>query len=114
MADNDVKKNFSEFGFKMLILAILSLVGFLIGVISYFVAFFSYIGYVIQVAVIVVIILALVNIGRINKKLNNRDLFSFRTKIIIALLLSLIGAILITVGIAGIFATIAMEQTPGI
>ena len=112
MSDNDVKRNFAQFGGKMLILAILALIGFIIGVISLFVAAAGYVGYVIQIASLIVLILALVNIGKIAKKLNNRDLSSFRSKIILALILSFIGGILFAIGLAAILA-IAYGPDPG-
>ena len=104
---SEVNKEFSEFGKKMLILAILSLISFVLGVIAYVIPAVQYVNWAFLVVSIVVLILALGNIKTAGEALdNNANLSSFRSKIIVALILALIGTIFITVGLASIYAII--------
>ena len=104
---SEVNKEFSEFGTKMLILAILSLISFVLGVIAYVIPAVQYVNWAFLVVSIVVLILALGNIKTAGEALdNNANLSSFRSKIIVALILALIGTIFITVGLASIYAII--------
>ena len=91
----------------MLILAILSLISFVLGVIAYVIPAVQYVNWAFLVVSIVVLILALGNIKTAGEALdNNANLSSFRSKIIVALILALIGTIFITVGLASIYAII--------
>ncbi len=104
---SEVNKEFSEFGSKMLILAILALISFVLGVIAYVIPAVQYVNWAVLVVSIVILIIALGNIKTAGEALdNNEKLSSFRSKIIVALILALIGTIFITVGLASIYAII--------
>jgi hypothetical protein len=104
MSDINVKREFAEFGKKAQILAILSLILFIFGIIGWIVPVVSYISIIIILIYIIYLILALGNINNAAKALNNQDLFIFRSRIITALVLTLIGFIFFTIGITGILA----------
>ncbi|MFX0138146.1 MAG: hypothetical protein ACFFDN_31170 [Candidatus Hodarchaeota archaeon] len=106
---SEVNKEFSEFGKKMLVLAILALISFVLGIISFSVPPIQYANWAVIVVSIVIIILALGNIKPVAEALNNDNLFSFRSKIIVALILGLIGTIIITIGWVSI---VAIAQGP--
>ncbi len=110
---SDIKKNFADFGQKCLILAILSLVSFVLGIIAWSVTEVNYVNWAVMVAYVVVLILATGDIKSADKTLNNDRLQQFRSKIIVAVILSLIGLILIGVGLAALFATIQTATEAG-
>ncbi len=110
---SDANKDFSDFGKKALILAILYLISFILGISAMFVVALSYVNLVIAVVIIVFLILAASSIGKAGDKLNNKKLRSFRTRIIVAVILISLGAIMITVGFAVIFATIQGDDPGG-
>lgn len=112
MSSSNVKNEFSEFGKKCLILAILSLISFILGILSFSVPELGYVNIVIFLIYVIIMIMALGNINEAANKLNNKDLFSFRKRMIVVLVLSLIGLILLYVGLAGILA-IASSSDPG-
>ena len=104
---SEVNKEFSEFGNKMLILAILSLISFVLGIIAYAIPAVQYVNWAFLVVSIVVLILALGNIKTAGEALdNNEKLSSFRSKIIVALILALIGTIFVTIGWLTILAIV--------
>lgn len=111
MSEN-IKTDFVEFGKKAQILAILSLIMFILGIIGWAVPIVSYISIVFLLIFIIVLILALGNIKKAANTLNNQDLFTFRSRIITALILTFIGFLFFTIGIAGIYA-IAYGPNPG-
>jgi len=96
---SEVNKEFSEFGKKMLILAVLALISFVLGLIAFSVPAVQYANWAMIVVSIIVLILALGHIKTAGEALNNNEkLNSFRSKIIVALILALIGTIFITIG----------------
>jgi uncharacterized membrane protein len=110
---SEINKEFAEFGSKMLILAILALISFVLGIIAYAIPAVQYVNWAFLVVSIVVLILALGNIKTAGEALdNNTNLSSFRSKIIVALILALIGTIFVTIGYASIVA-IANGPDPG-
>ena len=85
---------------------ILSIISFVLGIIALFVQPVSYVNWVIQIVAIIVLILALGNIKKAGNALNNENLLDFRSKIILALILALIGLIIITIGWVSIVAIV--------
>ena len=110
---SDVKKNFASFGQKCLILAIISLVSFVLGLIAWSVPEVGYGNMAVMVAYVVVLILAVGDIKSADKTLNNDRLQQFRSKIIVAVILSLVGFILFTLGMVLLFASIQQAVESG-
>jgi hypothetical protein len=99
----NVNLQFSEFGGKMKTLGILAILGFLFSIIANFIQFFSFINIIVQILVLVFILSALGNAKEIGYALNNRYILEFRSKIILAIILFLVGLLLFTVGIVLIY-----------
>ncbi len=110
---SDANKDFADFGKKSLILAILYLISFIIGIIAIGVSEAGYVNWVVGIVIIIFLILAAGSVGKAGGKLNNEDLKSFRTRIIVAVILTTVGIILATLGLAVIFATVQGEDPGG-
>ncbi len=113
--DQKTNKEFSSFGTKCLILVILLLIPFVLGIVAWFIEFVGYVNWGIQLIILVIVILAAVNFGfqlrSAGKALNNNDkLLGFRSKIIMATTLTLIGVIFIGVGILVIVAVVTRSN----
>ena len=103
---SDANKDFAEFGKKSLILAILYFISFIIGIIAIAVSEAGYVNMVIGIVIIVFLIIAAGSVGKAGDKLNNDDLKSFRTRIIVSVILVTLGIIMATVAFSIIMATI--------
>jgi len=110
---SDVKKNFADFGQICLILAILSLVSFILGIIAYSVPMVNWVYYPIILVYTIFLILATVEINNADKELNNDRLQQFRSKIIVAAILGLVGLILMGVGVTALITTIERATEAG-
>ena len=109
---SDANKDFSEFGKKALILAILYLIAFILALIGWANRWVSYASLVVLIVILVFLIIAVGSIGKAGNKLNNEDLRSFRTRIIVASILVTLGLILATVGYSVIMFTLQTDE-PG-
>lgn len=109
---SEANKDFSDFGKKAQILAILYLISFILGILAIIIEAIAYVNWVVGVVIIVFLILAAGSVGKAGAKLNNDDLKSFRTRIIVAVILITLGIIMATLAFAVILATIQGEE-PG-
>ena len=106
MSKTDVNKEFSEFGGRMKVMAILTLISIVVGI---FTGVFTSVGFVDAVLVFVVFILFILVLGDIKSAgnmLNNKNLLSFRSQIINSFILGIIGMIIFTAGLVGLGITI--------
>jgi len=112
---SNVKKNFADFGQKCLILAILSIIIFILGIIAFSFPVVNWVYYPVILVYVIFLIIAIGDINSADKTLNNDRLQQFRSKIIVAVILSLIGLILFVVGINALLRTIekAIESGEG-
>ncbi len=109
MSKSDVNKEFSEFGGRMKVIAILTLVSVVIGIFTGVSTDFAFIGFLDAIIVFVVFILYILMLGDIKSAgvmLNNKNLLNFRSKVIISFILGIIGMIIFTTGLVGIGITI--------
>jgi len=109
MSNPEVNREFSEFGGRMKVMAILTLVSVVIGLFTGFSTDFASVGFVDAVVVFVVFILFILVLGDIKSAgtmLNNKNLLSFRSKIITGFILGIIGIIFFTAGLVGLGITI--------
>ena len=118
MSNADANKNLATFGLLCLILALLSLVAVFVRIIGSFVLFLLvfviYFIMVLQIGIYVLIIIAAVMVGKVGSGLNNDNLLTFRTYIIIGSVLKLAGSVLLTfIGPIGINAIVARATSPG-
>lgn len=91
MSNIDINYEFSQFGSKAKTLGILSILGFIFGLIGNFVPVFGFINLVISIIILVILFSALGILRKIGDSLNNRLLIECRSKIINAFILFLIG-----------------------
>ena len=110
MSDKNILRNFEKFGDKMLLIAIMTLVNLVLSIISWFIPMVGIVTLVIGIIVFLLFLIAVGSIREAGIALNNEDLLSFRTKIIIALILVVIGNILWTIGLIGIGIVIFFAQ----
>ncbi len=109
MSKTDVNKEFSEFGGRMKVMAILTLISVVIGIFTGVSTDFASVGFVDAVIVFVVFILFILVLGDIKSAgvmLNNKNLLSFRSKIITSFIIGIIGMIIFTTGLVGLGITI--------
>lgn len=109
MSNPDVNREFSEFGGRMKVMAILTLISVVIGIFTGASTSVESLGFVDAVIVFVVFILFILVLGDIKSAgtmLNNRNLLNFRSKIITSLILVIIGMIIFTSGLVGLGITI--------
>jgi len=109
MSNTDVNREFSEFGGRMKVMAILTLISVVIGLFTGVSTDFASAGFVDAVIVFVVFILFILVLGDIKSAgvmLNNKNLLSFRSKIITGFILGIIGIIIFTAGLVGLGITI--------
>ncbi|TFF63645.1 MAG: zinc ribbon domain-containing protein [Promethearchaeota archaeon] len=110
MASKDVNYEFSQFGSKMKKLGILSILGFIFGLLSNLFLVLGIINIIIIIISLAVLFSALGNAKEAGYILNNRLLHEFRSKIIKAFILYLIGLILFF----GAMMAIIRARRPGI
>ena len=106
MSKSDVNREFSEFGGRMKVIAILTLISIVVGIFSGFAASVGFGEAAIGLVVFILFILVLGDIKSAGVMLNNKNLLSFRSKIITSFILGIIGMIIFTAGLAGIGITI--------
>ena len=109
MSNPEVNREFSEFGGRMKVMAILTLISVVFGIFTGASTSVEFLGFVDAVIVFVVFILFILVLGDIKSAgnmLNNRNLLSFRSKIITSFILGIIGMIIFTSGLVGLGITI--------
>ena len=109
MSNPDVNREFSEFGGRMKVMAILTLISVVLGLFTGVSTDFASAGFVDAVIVFVVFILFILVLGDIKSvgvMLNNRNLLNFRSKVITSFILGIIGMIIFTTGLVGLGITI--------
>ena len=106
MSYPDVNREFSEFGGRMKVMAILTLISCVVGI---FTGFSTSAGFVDAIIVFVVFILYILVLGDIKSAgvmLNNKNLLIFRSKVIISFILGIIGITIFITGLVGLGITI--------
>ena len=106
MSNPEVKREFSEFGGRMKVIAILTLISIIIGVFTWFSTSVGFGEAGIGLVVFIFFILVLGDIKSAGNMLNNKNLLSFRSKIITSFILGIIGTIIFTAGLVGLGITI--------
>lgn len=88
---SDTNYQFSQFGKKMLTLAILSIISFIVGIIGWAVPVIGIINWIIQIVILSILISATKHTLEANNALNNEDLGRFCSKIKSAAILTIVG-----------------------
>ena len=95
---SDTNYQFSQFGKKMLTLAILSIISFIFGVIGNIAWPFMIINWILQVVLLSILISAIGHTKEANEVLNNADVGNFCRKIKSAAILTIIGLLFFYIG----------------
>ncbi|MBD3256294.1 MAG: zinc-ribbon domain-containing protein [Candidatus Lokiarchaeota archaeon] len=98
MATPDINFHFREFGTKMPTLGILTILIFLFNLIGIFFVIASLIGWILSVIALIILLSALKEAREAGYKLNNHLLLEFRSKIVNAIILNIIGSLMLFVG----------------
>lgn len=106
MSNPEVNREFSEFGGRMKSIAILTLISVVVGIFTGVSTSVGFVDAVIGFVVFILFILVLGDIKSAGVMLNNKNLLSFRSKIITSFILGIIGMIIFTAGLVGIGITI--------
>ena len=106
MSNPDVNREFSEFGGRMKLIAILTLISIVVGIFTGFNTSVGFVEAVIGFVVFILFILMLGDIKSAGGMLNNKNLLSFRSKVITSFILGIIGMIIFTTGLVGLGITI--------
>ncbi|MFX0138149.1 MAG: zinc-ribbon domain-containing protein [Candidatus Hodarchaeota archaeon] len=88
---SDTNYQFSRFGTKMLTIAILSIISFILGIIGIFAPVVGIINWIIQIVILSILISATKHALEANGVLNNKDLGNFCRRIKTAAILTIIG-----------------------
>ncbi|MBD3256295.1 MAG: hypothetical protein GF383_14450, partial [Candidatus Lokiarchaeota archaeon] len=111
MSSTDVNYHFKQFGSKMQTLGILALLSFIFGLIANFVAVVGIINFIILIITLIVLFSALGEAKEAGYKLNNRLLIEFRSKIVTAFILFLVGYFFLIGGTIGLAAVLIYTES---
>ena len=101
MSREQVKGSFEKFGDRMSLIAIMTIVSLILSIIAWWIPLVGIITVVFSIIIFITFLSAVGNIKEAGMTLNNEDLLSYRTKIIIALILGIIGWLLFYIGLIG-------------
>ncbi len=100
MSSAIVNKEFTDFGKKMIIIAILTLLSFILGIVG---AFFPLLGLIITVVfgvlIIIFFLLVLGDIKKAGRELNNKQLLDFTPRFLWGTIMRFIGQIIFSIGL---------------
>jgi hypothetical protein len=98
MSSANLNKEFVDFGKRMNIIAILTLLSFILGIIGAFVFIIGIIALVFSFIIIIFFLLVLGNIRRAGKELNNDELLAFTPRFLFGTIMRFIGQVLWSIG----------------
>ncbi len=99
MSTGNVNKEFSDFGRRMTIIAVFTLLSMIFGFLGGIFLIFAIISYVFAFIIIILFLLVLGNTNRAGKELNNKELLAFRPKFFWGTVIRFIGQILWSIGL---------------
>ena len=102
MSREQVKGSFEKFGDRMTLIMYFTIASLILSVIAWWIPLVGLITVIFSLIILFTFLSAVGNIKEAGMKLSNEDLLSFRTKIIIALILGIIGWLLFYIGLIGI------------
>ena len=106
MSSSNVNSEFAEFGNRMYLIAIFTLISFILGIANWFWNGASGINVFVGLLIFIFFLLILSDIKKAGTMLNNRNLLEFRSKFITSYILTIIGAIVMATGGVALFAMI--------
>jgi len=106
LSNKNVMSELSHFGDKMTKIVILTLINIVLGIFTLFIPLVGFISLIISIVIFFTFLSALGNIKEAGHGLNNRNILEFRSKIILAMILAIIGSLLLTIGLVALAITI--------
>ena len=98
MSSTNMYKEFADFGKRMNVIAILTLLSFILGIIGAFIPPIAFIGLVISLIIIIFFLMVLGNIKRVGRELNNNNLLAFTPRFLWGTIIRFIGQTLWAIG----------------
>lgn len=98
MSSANVNKEFADFGNRMNIIAILTLLSFILGIVGAFVPIVGIVALVFGLIIIIFFLLVLGNVKRAGRELNNNELLAFTPRFLLGTIIRFIGQILWSIG----------------
>lgn len=98
MSGTNIYKEFAEFGKRMNVIAILTLLSFILGIIGAFIPPIGFIGLVLSLIIIIFFLLVLGNIKRSGRELNNSNLLAFTPRFLWGTIIRFVGQSLWIIG----------------
>jgi len=99
MSDSNINKEFGDFGKRMKVIAILTLLSFILGIVGAFVWFIGVVAIIFSLIIIIFFLMVLGNVKRAGRELNNKELLGFRPKFLFGTILRFIGQQLMNIGL---------------
>jgi hypothetical protein len=103
MASADLNKEFTDFGNRMNIIAILTLLSFVLGIVGAFVPIVGIVALIFSVIIIVFFLLVLGNVKRAGKILTNKELLDFSPRFLLGTIIRFIGQVFMQIGLYFIY-----------
>ena len=91
MSVGNINKEFGNFGKRMKVIAILTLLSFILGIIGIFVLVIGYVAIVFSFIIIIFFLLVLVSLKRAGRILDNKELLGFIPRFLIGTIMRFIG-----------------------
>ncbi|MFX1445693.1 MAG: zinc-ribbon domain-containing protein [Promethearchaeota archaeon] len=99
MSSTNINKEFTNFGRRMTIIAVFTLLSMIFGFIGGIIIIFAVISYIFAFIIIILFLLVLGNTNRAGRVLNNKELLNFRPRFFWGTVIRFIGQILWTIGL---------------
>ncbi|MFX0071407.1 MAG: zinc-ribbon domain-containing protein [Candidatus Hermodarchaeota archaeon] len=103
MSNTDLNKEFTDFGNRMNLIAILTLLSFILGIVGAFVPIVGIIALIFSVIIIIFFLLVLGNVKRAGKILTNKELLDFSPRFLLGTIIRFIGQVFMQIGLYFIF-----------
>jgi len=98
MSDSNINKEFGDFGKRMKVIAILTLISFILGIVGAIFWPIAFVALVLSLVIIIFFLLVLGNVKRAGRVLNNKELLNFTPKFLLGTIIRFIGQTLWGIG----------------
>lgn len=99
MSDSNINKEFGDFGKRMKVIAILTLLSFIFGIVGAFVLLIGFVAIIFSIIIIIFFLLVLGNVKRAGRVLNNKELLAFTPRFLFGTIMRFIGQQLMNFGL---------------
>jgi hypothetical protein len=99
MSGSNINKEFGDFGKRMKVIAILTLLSFILGIVGAFIPLIGYVAILFSLIIIIFFLLVLGNVKRAGRELNNKELLGFTPRFLFGTIMRFIGQVLMNIGL---------------